>query len=106
MEKILDFLMNTPPEPETLSRVERWWENHTQVGRRFSLPVERALAGGFSADRPGFAFASGYTESLSRLVPELGVTKAALCATEEKGAHPRSIHTRLEAEPHNGTVLH
>ena len=60
----------------------------------FETPVDRALVGGASADRLGFAFASGYTEALRALVPALtGV--AALCATEDGGAHPRAIRTTL-----------
>lgn len=58
------------------------------------VPVDRALVGGASADRLGFAFASGYREALRALVPGLtGV--AALCATEDGGAHPRAIQTTL-----------
>ena len=56
--------------------------------------MDRALVGGASADRLGFAFASGYREALRALVPTLAGV-AALCATEEGGAHPRAIQTTL-----------
>ena len=63
---------------------------------KLDAPVDRALAGGARADRLGLAFIAGYTEALRALVPGLtGV--AALCATEEGGAHPRAIATTLAA---------
>jgi alkylation response protein AidB-like acyl-CoA dehydrogenase len=62
-----------------------------------TLPIERSVAAGFAADRLGYAFAAGYTEALHQLLPTLGDTRAALCATEAGGAHPRAIQTRLTA---------
>ncbi|HEU4726617.1 MAG TPA: acyl-CoA dehydrogenase family protein, partial [Kofleriaceae bacterium] len=56
--------------------------------------VERAVIGGARADRVGHAFAIGYSAALEALV---GEGSAALCVTEEGGAHPRAIQTRLEA---------
>ncbi|MFN7145045.1 MAG: acyl-CoA dehydrogenase family protein, partial [Myxococcota bacterium] len=60
----------------------------------WDTPVDRALIGGGSADRLGYAFAAGYTSALERLVPGL-VGAACLCVTEEGGAHPRAIRARL-----------
>lgn len=56
--------------------------------------VDRAAAGGFAADRLGYAFLAGYRAALRALDPTLA--RASLCATETDGAHPRAIHTRLE----------
>ena len=68
-----------------------------EVSARFPAPIDRAIAGGFSADRLGFAFAAGYHAALCSLVPSVCGTKfAALCATEEAGAHPRDIRTSLD----------
>ncbi len=53
------------------------------------------MAGGCAADRPGWAFASGYAEALRRLVPAVRDRTCALAATESGGAHPRAIATRL-----------
>lgn len=58
-------------------------------------PVDRALLGGHLADRLGYAFAAGYGAALARLVPDVA-EPACLCVTEEGGAHPRAVHTRLE----------
>lgn len=79
--------------------VEAWLARHLQAGRDLALSVERAMAGGFAADRPGYAFASGLHEALRRLLPGLPADRvAALCASEEGGAHPRAIETRLSTE--------
>ncbi len=58
--------------------------------------VADAARGGAAADRLGFAFAAGYQAALRALVPGLtGI--ASLLATEEGGAHPAAIRTRLAA---------
>ena len=53
-------------------------------------------SGGFAADRPAWAFASGYQAALDALLPTDG-QPAALCITEAGGNHPRSIEARVEA---------
>ncbi|MEA2746861.1 MAG: acyl-CoA dehydrogenase [Myxococcales bacterium] len=80
----------------------------------FTGHVERALWGGFHADRLGYAFVAGYAAALSRLlehVTRLNPTtggrpfterpwpaKLSLCATEAGGGHPRAIATRLDKQ--------
>jgi len=56
--------------------------------------VDRAAAGGFLADRLGYAFLAGYRAALTRL--DASLSRASLCATESGGAHPRAMKTRLE----------
>jgi acyl-CoA dehydrogenase len=81
-----------------------WWEATAEQRGKWETPVERAMAGGACADRIGFAFAGGYGEALRALVPgSSGIT--ALCATEEGGAHPKAIQTRLEATGNGGYVV-
>jgi acyl-CoA dehydrogenase len=59
-------------------------------------PIDRAIAGGFVADRLAYAFTAGYQASLQCLLPSLPVdTIAALCISEEGGGHPRQIKTTL-----------
>jgi len=72
----------------------------TSASTPFTKHVERALWGGYHADRLGFAFAAGYRAALHRLfehakvdVPDLAFS---LAATESGGAHPRAIQTKLE----------
>ena len=68
---------------------------------RFSSTVDRAAAGGFVADRIGFAFLAGYRAALPKLDPTL--FRASLCASESGGAHPRAIKTRLR--PRDGAFV-
>jgi len=59
-------------------------------------PVDRAVIGGFITDCVAFAFSAGYCSALQSLVPELPTDKiTSFCVTEEGGAHPRAIKTRL-----------
>lgn len=80
----------------------------------FTGHVERAMWGGFHADRLGYAFAAGYGAALSRLfehaarVQGLSGPKslpdplpkgvACLAVTEVGGVHPRAMTTRLDKE--------
>lgn len=59
--------------------------------------ARRAAIAGAGADRLGVAFVAGYAAALERLVPGLG-PRACLAATEQSGAHPRAIATRLEGD--------
>ncbi len=63
--------------------------------------IERAVMGGFVADRIGYAFLAGYRAALGVLDPAL--SRASLCATEEGGAQPRAIRTRLAS--HDGAFV-
>ncbi len=96
MDEILRFLLTTPPQPGSLLTLEAWWQQHLGLASRFQTPVDLALAGGFMADRLGFAFASGYHAALRCLFPRMPPDhRGALCATEAGGAHPSAIQTRL-----------
>ncbi|WP_224247813.1 acyl-CoA dehydrogenase family protein [Hyalangium gracile] len=96
MDEILRFLLTTPPQPGSLQSVGDWWRQHLGLASRFTTPVDLALAGGFMADRMGFAFASGYHAALRCLFPRMRPDhRGALCATEAGGAHPSAIQTRL-----------
>src|SRR5688500_3058897 len=88
----------TAPAAAACPDVDSWWAGHRAAAARFAISIDRAIAGGCAADRPAWAFASGYQEALRRLLPELGEARAALCATEAGGAHPRAIETRLDGD--------
>lgn len=60
-------------------------------------PIDRAVRGGYEADRLGAAFVAGYSGALRALVPDAPL-RTSLCATESGGAHPRAIATRLDPE--------
>src|SRR5262245_11666572 len=103
MRELLHFLLAEPVDdaaPETESSLASWWEERRDLRARFASPIDRAIAGGRSAGRLGFAFAAGYHAALSALFPSIGDERfAALCATEEGGARPRAIRTSLSRGP-------
>jgi hypothetical protein len=75
--------------------VRAFFSAHERSTRDLERPVDRAIAAGASADRLGYAFAGGYAAALDALLGER-VPPTALAATEQGGAHPRAITTRLE----------
>lgn len=107
-EAVLQRLLQASPAPRPIDDLAAWWARHVEVTRDAVTPVHRAMLAGFSADRPAYAFASGYQEALRCLLaaaaPEVGTGKLALCATEPGGNHPRTIQTRLEPDG-DGQVL-
>ncbi|HYH95089.1 acyl-CoA dehydrogenase family protein [Hyalangium sp.] len=105
MDEILRFLLTTPPQPGALQSLEDWWRQHLGLASRFPVTVDLALAGGFLADRLGFAFASGYHAALRSLFTGMPPDhRAALCATEAGGAHPSAIQTRLSGGDGGGPL--
>ncbi|MCC6556674.1 MAG: acyl-CoA dehydrogenase family protein [Polyangiaceae bacterium] len=100
---LLEALLAGPVEvftdggAEGVGALRAFWARHVERAGRFEAPIDRAIAGGFAADRLGLAFAAGYREALEALAPGIaGAGIATLCATEEGGAHPRAIRTALE----------
>jgi alkylation response protein AidB-like acyl-CoA dehydrogenase len=105
MDELLRFLLTTPPTPEPLGSLEDWWTWHLRLSARFETPVDLACAAGFSVERLGHAFASGYQAALRSLLPGLAREhRAALCITESGGGHPGAMHTRL-ARTEAGALL-
>lgn len=98
MDLLLDRILSGSVPAAPVPDLTAWWARHRSAAAGLAAPVERAVAGGFAADRLGYAFASGYHEALQQLVPALGEGRAALAATEAGGAHPRAIRTRLAPE--------
>lgn len=110
MPTLLQFLVSAPPVPLAAADAASFW---TQLAAAdpldddaLRLPrhtprdsprytIDRAAAGGFAADRLGYAFLAGYGAALQQLVGVEVPAPAALCATEEGGAHPRAMSTQL-----------
>jgi hypothetical protein len=104
--RALNVLLASPPDPEPVESYEVWRRRNAAAASLATRPFEHAILGGFSADRVGYAFASGYQAALRALVPDLpseGV--ASLCVTEREGAHPRAIETRLQPAQGGGYAL-
>ncbi|HEU0034010.1 MAG TPA: acyl-CoA dehydrogenase family protein [Kofleriaceae bacterium] len=97
LDALVRCLLDRSLVPPDATTPRAWWD--ATLGRRaaWATPIDRAIVGGVCADRIGFAFTGGYAEALRALVPDLPADAPnALCATEEGGAHPRAIQTRLE----------
>lgn len=98
MDALLRFVLDPARVPPAVDDLRSWWDATAPDRAAWTDPFDRAFAGGACADRLGFAFAGGYAEALRALVPDLPPGSiTALCATEEAGAHPRAIRTRLAA---------
>ncbi len=103
MDALCSFLLGSSATAiKPLTGVEDWLASRPPLP--FTNPIERAAAGGFLADRVGYAFAAGYQEALARLLAGTALADRcqqpmALCATEDGGVHPRAILTTLTAAP-------
>jgi acyl-CoA dehydrogenase len=109
---ILAYQLAAPVVRGPYKDLEKWVRQLPKCP--FTGQVERALWGGFHADRLGFAFVAGYTAALARLFEHAAAVAAAgpgkpiierplparlsLCATEAGGGHPRAITTRLDKQ--------
>lgn len=96
MTDLLAHLLTADACPAACETVEAWWPRLLSSAAPFEGTLDRAVAGGFAADRLGWAFAAGYHHALRALVPSLPPgDPAALAATEEGGGHPRAMATTL-----------
>jgi hypothetical protein len=96
---IINWLLTTKPDPtpEKSASVVGWKRRQASVLYAWSEPVDMAVAGGFLADCPAYAFAAGYWAALQRLLPDLPKDPVpALCISEKHGPHPAHIKCRLE----------
>ncbi|MEE4264784.1 MAG: acyl-CoA dehydrogenase family protein [Desulfobacteraceae bacterium] len=93
---MIDYLLQAPVAPTRITVFSEWTEAWKSLVPLWKSPIDRALAGGFAADRPAWAFAAGYQAALQRLRPAADPTRiAAICITEKGGQHPARIQCRL-----------
>ncbi len=96
---ILDWLFESQGRINTaeLPSMAAWKKEYDAAAAGWDTPVDRAVIGGFLADRTAYAFAAGYESGLRRLVPSLPEKAiVSFCVTEEKGGHPSSIRSTLK----------
>src|SRR5689334_9694851 len=104
-ESLLEHVLGEPKVVSAGDGLDRFWAATRTDREKFTLPIDAAVAGGFSADRLAYAFASGYEAALHALVTQLDrPLVASFCVTEEAGNHPRAIQTVVEAT-HSRVVL-
>ena len=100
MDAALGACLRAPPHARAIDDVATWWQAWLSVDTVDPSPVAFAVAGGFAADRVGWAFASGYQAALRALLPQLPRdTLAAFCVTEAQGNRPRDIGTTIAPQP-------
>ncbi len=95
---VLRHLLGDAPRISAVSGIEDWWARHQKASAPFTTHIARAFAGGYSVDRLGYAFASGYQEALTALVPALEGVRCAFCMTEKGGNSPSAIETFFARE--------
>jgi acyl-CoA dehydrogenase len=99
MNAALVACMQAPPTTRTIDEVDDWWRLCRSLEMLGTDSVTRSIAGGFAADRVGWAFASGYQAAVRALLPDLPHgTLAALCVTEAEGNRPRHIRTTISPQ--------
>jgi acyl-CoA dehydrogenase len=95
-DDVIGFLLKAPPGTRACADVATWWPPFRELAAIWRNPMDRAIAGGFAADRVGWAFAAGYQAALHALFPGAPEDRiAALCVTEAEGNSPRAIKTTL-----------
>jgi hypothetical protein len=98
MNAALVACMQASTAPRAIKDVNDWWHSWRSLEAAGTEPAALSIAGGFAADRVGWAFASGYQAALRALIPGLPqATLAAFCVTEVEGNHPRHMRTTILA---------
>ena len=93
---MLERLLAAGVEAKPCASVAEWWPAAREIARDFERTIDQAIAGGYHADRTGWAFASGYQAALRALFPGLPDDRiCALCVTEADGNTPRAIRSTL-----------
>jgi acyl-CoA dehydrogenase len=95
---IIDWLLSSGKSvlSKTHADFNVFREAFSTMAGSWEAPVDRAIAGGFTADCFAYAFSAGYCSALQRLVPTLPQNIiACFCITEEGGGHPRAITSQL-----------
>lgn len=78
--------------------IKEWSKTYFQLTKD-QIPFDKALLGGFSCQQFSFAFLSGYQAALEQMFPRIAPNELkALCVSEEKGNHPKSIQTTLDKD--------
>lgn len=98
-DDVIGYLLKAPVAARECPDVAAWWPRHRELAAVWRNPMDRAIVGGFSADRVGWAFASGYQAALHALFPNAPEDRiAALCVTEAAGNSPKAIKSTLRRD--------
>lgn len=96
---MLAHLLRGAVDAPPCESVAQWWPRHREICIANTGPLSRAIAGGYAADRVGWAFASGYQAALRALFPGApGDRICALCVTEAEGNSPKAVKSTLRKD--------
>jgi len=95
-DDVVGFTLRAGCASPPCADVAAWWPRHVEAASTWRNPMDLAIAGGFRADRVGWAFAAGYQAALRALLPGLPDDRiAAFCVTEVDGNTPRAVKSTL-----------
>jgi alkylation response protein AidB-like acyl-CoA dehydrogenase len=96
MSPAIEHCLRADTQAASTETVAQWWPRWRAGSAAGASPIERAIVGGFEADRVAWAFASGYQAALRALVPGLpDEALSAFCVTEEAGNRPRDVQATI-----------
>lgn len=106
MNPAVEHCLRADTRAEAIETVAQWWPRWRTGSVTSASPIERAIVGGFEADRVAWTFAAGYQAALRALVPDLpDDVLAAFCVTEEAGNRPRDIQTTITPGADGGVTI-
>lgn len=79
----------------------QWFKDFNQQSRQFERSLDRAILGGRLSENVSFSFAAAYQSAIESLFQTDDILLSSFCVSEEKGNHPRDIHTKLFYESGN-----
>jgi len=98
-QRILDWLISQSQAvpAAAVDSIMEWKARYDANALQWPEPIDRAISAGMLADRTAYAFLGGFFAAVQHLLPQYAGNRiTAFCISEEGGAHPRAIRTRLE----------
>lgn len=99
---IISWLLThaTAIDDTPIASLDEWKTVDDTNAALWTRPFDRAVSGGFMADRVAYAFVSGFRAALQYLFPNFPTSRLiAFGISEEGGNHPRAIQTQLVPAP-------
>ncbi len=100
IKQLLNISQNNPLK--SYQSTADWAKDYYKLTKD-KTPIDKAILGGFSCQQFSFAFMAGYQTALEIMFPLIAPNEIkALCVSETKGVHPKSIQTTLINNRING----
>ena len=97
-QNIIDWLLSSKKDisDSEINNIDQWQTLIKPVISPSTSSIDRAIIGGFLADRMAYAFLSGYENALQKhftILPDQSL--AAFCVSEKGGSRPKAMKTTL-----------